>query len=354
MIKVLIVEDSQVVREFLTYVLSSDPDIQVIGTASNGEEAIRAVQDKRPDIVTMDINMPKMDGFEATRIIMETTPIPIVIVSASWDPRELEKTFQAMEAGALAAVRKPVGVAHPDYKDQAEELIQTIKLMSEVKVVRRHSRIKHGKGIPAGLAVKDLIPLTTDVKVVAIGASTGGPPVIEKILSKLSKDSCAPLLIVQHIAPGFVQGFADWLASSCRIPVKIATGHEFPLPGHAYIAPDGVHMGMDTSGRIVFEGSEPENGLRPAVSYLFRSVAKVFGKNIVGVLLTGMGKDGAYELKMMKEKGAITIAQDEESCVVYGMPGEAVNLNAATYVLSPPKIAELLAELLKVKMVRNG
>jgi two-component system chemotaxis response regulator CheB len=302
----------------------------------------------------MDINMPKMDGFEATRIIMETTPTPIVIVSASWDPKEVQKTFRAMEAGALAAVRKPVGVAHPDYKDQAKELIQTIKLMSEVKVVRRHSRIKHGKGIPAGLAVKDLIPLTTDVKVVAIGASTGGPPVIETILSRLSKDSCAPLLIVQHIAPGFVQGFADWLANSCRIPVKIATRHEFPLPGHAYIAPDGVHMGLDTSGRIVFEGSEPENGLRPAVSYLFRSVANVFGKNIVGVLLTGMGKDGAKELKMMKEKGAITIAQDEESCVVYGMPGEAVNLNAATYVLSPPKIAELLAGLLKAKMVGNG
>jgi two-component system chemotaxis response regulator CheB len=340
MIKVLIVEDSQVVREFLTYVLSSDPDIQVIGTASNGEEAIKMISDKSPDVVTMDINMPKMDGFEATRIIMETTPTPIVIVSASWDPEEVQKTFRAMEAGALAAVRKPVGVAHPDYKDQAKELIQTVKLMSEVKVVRRHSRIKHGKGISAGLAVKDLIPLTTDVKIVAIGASTGGPPVIETILSKLSKDSCAPLLIVQHIAPGFVQGFADWLANSCRIPVKIATGHEFPLPGHAYIAPDGVHMGLDTSGRIVFEGSEPENGLRPAVSYLFRSVANVFGKNIVGVLLTGMGKDGAKELKMMKEKGAITIAQDEESCVVY--------------VLSPPKIAELLAGLLKAKMVGNG
>ena len=354
MIKVLIVEDSQVVREFLTYVLSSDPDIQVIGTASNGEEAIRAVQDKRPDIVTMDINMPKMDGFEATRIIMETTPTPIVIVSESWLPTEVEKTFRAMEAGALAAVRKPVGVAHPDYKDQTKELIQTVKLMSEVKVVRRQSRIKHGKGVPKELAVNDLIPSTTDLKVVALGASTGGPLVIETILSRLPKDSCAPVLIVQHIAPGFVQGFADWLANSCRFPVRIATKHEFPLPGHAYIAPDGVHMGMDTSGRIVFEGSEPENGLRPAVSYLFRSVAKVFGKNIVGVLLTGMGKDGAKELKMMKEKGAITIAQDEESCVVYGMPGEAVNLNAATYVLSPPKIAELLARLLKVKMVGNG
>lgn len=354
MIKVLIVEDSQVVRDFLTYILSSDPAIQVIGTASNGEEAIHAVRNKRPDVVTMDINMPKMDGFEATRIIMETTPTPIVIVSASWDPKEAERTFGAIEVGALAAVRKPVGISHPDYKDQAKELIQMVKLMSEVKVIRRHSRIKHGKVVPAGLAVNDLIPSTTDVKVVAIGASTGGPPAIEVILSGLPKDFRAPLLMVQHIAPGFVQGFADWLANSCRFPVKIATQHEFPLPGHAYIAPDDVHMGVDASGRIVFDGSEPENGLRPAVSYLFRSVAEVFGKNIVGVLLTGMGKDGACELKMMKEKGAITIAQDKESCVVYGMPGEAVNLNAATYVLSPPKIAELLAGLLKAKMVRDG
>jgi two-component system chemotaxis response regulator CheB len=259
-----------------------------------------------------------------------------------------------MEAGALAAVRKPVGVAHPDYKDQTKELIQTVKLMSEVKVVRRQSRIKHGKGVPKELAVNDLIPSTTDLKVVALGASTGGPLVIETILSRLPKDSCAPVLIVQHIAPGFVQGFADWLANSCRFPVKIASQGEFPLPGHAYIAPDGIHMGMNTSGRIVFNGSEPENGLRPAVSYLFRSITEVFGKNIVGALLTGMGKDGACELKMMKDKGAITIAQDKESCVVYGMPGEAVNLNAATYVLSPPKIAELLAGLLKVKMVGNG
>ena len=137
MIKVLIVEDSQVVRDFLTYILSSDPAIQIIGTAGNGEEAVQAVREKRPDVVTMDIIMPKMDGFEATRIIMETTPTPIVIVSASWDPKEVEKTFRAMEAGALAAIAKPVGVTHPNYTKLAKELIQTVKLMSEVKVVRR-------------------------------------------------------------------------------------------------------------------------------------------------------------------------------------------------------------------------
>jgi two-component system chemotaxis response regulator CheB len=347
-IKILIVEDSQVVQDFLIYILSSDPAIQVIGTANNGEEAVKAVRDKRPDVVTMDINMSKMDGFEATKIIMETTPTPIVIVSASWDAKEVQKTFRAMEVGALAIVRKPVGVNHPDYKDQAKELIQMVKLMSEVKVIRRHSRIKHGKGISAGLTVNNLIPSTTDIKVVAIGASTGGPPVVEAIVSGLPKDFRAPLLIVQHIAPGFIQGFADWLANSCRFPVRIATHHEFLLPGHAYIAPDSVHMGVDIGGRIVLEGSAPENGLRPAVSYLFRSVAEVYGKYAAGVLLTGMGKDGAYELKMLKEKGAITIAQDKESCVVYGMPGEAVNLNAATYVLSPPKIAAFLAGLRRI------
>ncbi|MCK9392238.1 MAG: chemotaxis-specific protein-glutamate methyltransferase CheB [Syntrophales bacterium] len=351
MIKVLIVEDSQVVRGLLSHILSSDPAIQVIGTAGNGEEAVKAVQDKRPDIVTMDINMPKMDGFEATRIIMETTPTPIVIVSASWDHKEVQKTFRAMEVGALAALEKPVGVNHPDYPRLSKELIQTVKLMSEVKVIRRRPRTNHGKDTPAGLAINDLIHATTDIKAVAIGASTGGPPVIEAILSGLPKDFRAPLLIVQHIAPGFIQGFADWLANSCLFPVRIAKHHEFPLPGHAYIAPDGVHMGMDVGGRIVLEGTQPENGLRPAVSYLFRSVADVFGKNTVGVLLTGMGKDGANELKVMKEKGAITIAQDKESCVVYGMPGEAVNLNAATYELSPPKIAAFLAGLLRIRRI---
>ena len=349
MIKVLIVEDSAVVRELLTYILSSDPDIQVIGTANNGEEAVKAVRDKRPDIVTMDINMPRMDGFEATRIIMETTPTPIVIVSASWDPKEVEKTFRAMEAGALAAVRKPVGVAHPDYKDQTKELIRTVKLMSEIKLVRRRPQVKLKKDTSVISQVSELESTTRDIKAVAIGASTGGPPVIEAILSGLPKEFRAPLLIVQHISPGFVQGFADWLANSSGFPVKIAAQGEFPMPGHAYVAPDDVHMGMEANGRIILCESKPENGLRPSVSYLFRSVVKMFGKNAVGVLLTGMGKDGAHELKLMKEKGAITIAQDKESCVVYGMPGEAVNIDAATYVLSPVKIAAALVAAVNKK-----
>jgi two-component system chemotaxis response regulator CheB len=218
MIKVLIVEDSQVVRDFLTYILSSDPDIHVIGTASNGEEAIQAVRDRRPDVVTMDINMPKMDGFEATRIIMETTPTPIVIVSASWDPKEVERTFRAMEAGALAAVRKPVGVAHPDYKDQAKELTQAVKLMSEVKVVRRRLQVKLKNAVLAVSPFTEPASKIPDVKVVAIGASTGGPPVIETILSGLPKDSCPPPPDCSAHCTGFCPGVCGMACKFLPVP----------------------------------------------------------------------------------------------------------------------------------------
>lgn len=346
MIKVLIVEDSPVVRELLIHILSYDPNLQVIGTAKDGEEAIKEVRDKKPDVVTMDIHMPKMDGFEATRVIMETCPAPIVIVSASWDPREVEKTFMAMEAGAVAAIRKPVGIVHPHYENQARELIQLIKLMSEVKLVRRRSRAKLPGDMPGIPLISESLPAIKDIKAVTIGASTGGPPVIETILSGLPNDFPAPILIVQHIASGFVRGFADWLANSSRISVNIAVQGEFFLPGNAYIAPDDVHMGVEIDGKIILSKCEPENGLRPSVSYLFRSVAEVFGKSSVGILLSGMGKDGAYELKTMREKGAITIAQDKASCVVYGMPGEAVTLGAAMHVLAPEAIVFLLRRLM--------
>jgi len=349
MINVLIVEDSPVIREFLVYLLSSDPEICVIGTASNGEEAFEAVKRKKPDVITMDINMPKMDGFEATRRIMETHPTPIIIVSGVWDPKEVETTFRAVEAGALAVLSRPVGIGHPDHEATAWDLIQTVKVMSEVKVVRRWAHLRRGKVAPAPP------PPTTvpsprspaDIKLVAIGASTGGPIVLHTILSELPTDFPLPVLIVQHIAAGFTQGFVEWLAQSSGFPVHVATYGEDPLPGHAYVAPDGSHMGVDRGGRIILSHDEPENSMRPSVSYLFRSVAYVHEKRAVGVLLTGMGKDGAEELKMMKDRGALTIAQDRETSVVYGMPGEAVNLDAASYMLPPEKIAEVLTNLIK-------
>src|SRR5665811_2307336 len=198
MIKVLVVEDSPVVREFLVHILGADPGIQVIGTANDGEQALEAVARKRPDVITMDIHMPKLDGLEATRRIMETHPTPIVIVSGSTDPREVATTFRAMEAGAVAVLRRPAGIGHPDHEATVRELVQTVKLMSEVKVVRRWPRVRREISVP-GPPEPVVGRAPAGVKVVAIGASTGGPPVLQTILAGLPKDFPAPVLIVQHM-----------------------------------------------------------------------------------------------------------------------------------------------------------
>ncbi len=346
MIKALVVDDSMVVRELLTHILSADPGIQVVGSASDGEEALEAVKSKKPDVITMDIRMPKMNGLEATRLIMETYPTPIVIVSGTLDAEEAA-SFRAIEAGALAVLERPAGVGHPDHEATARELVRTVKLMSEVKVVRRWARNLTAETRPrvSSAAEVKLNRAPAGTELIAIGASTGGPVVLQQILSGLPKNFSVPVLIVQHIAAGFVSGLAEWLAHSSGFPVHVAAHGDRILPGRAFVAPDGFHMGVGTRGRIALSGTGPENGLRPSVSYLFRSVAHVFGRSAVGVLLTGMGRDGAHELKLMKEKGAITIAQNEESSVIHGMPGEAINLDAATYVLSPEGIASALTRL---------
>ncbi|HLA28970.1 MAG TPA: chemotaxis-specific protein-glutamate methyltransferase CheB [Syntrophales bacterium] len=342
-IKVLIVEDSKVVQEFLVHILTSNPAIQVVGIAENGEEAIEAAAKKRPDVITMDVHMPKVDGFEATRTIMETAPTPIVIVTGSLRTKELALTFRALEAGALAVVLRPPGIGHPEHEAAVRELIQTVKLMSEIKVVRRHPVAKE-RALPPTARI-EIRKTAAEIQAVAIGASTGGPPVLQQILSGLPQDFPVPVLIVQHISAGFTKGFVEWLSDTTRFPVCIASHGEYPLPGQGYVAPDGFHLGIGNGPRIVLSDHAPENGLRPSVAYLFRSVAQTLGPNAVGVLLTGMGRDGAVELKEMKDKGAVTIVQDKESSVVHGMPGEAVALNAHAYVLPPDKIATLLGTL---------
>jgi two-component system, chemotaxis family, protein-glutamate methylesterase/glutaminase len=339
MIQVFIADDSIVARDLLTHIFNSQPDMKVIGAARNGAEAIEAVKRLRPDIIVMDCIMPVLDGFEATRRIMETNPLPIVIVSASLDPQEVTSTFRAVEAGALAFLEKPVGAGHPRYTALTADLIQTVRLMSEVKVIRRR-RFNSRPHLPTAADLEK--PLRERPWLVAMGASTGGPQIIQTILARLAPDLAAPILIVQHISPGFIQGFVDWLAKTTNFPIKLAVQDENPVVGQAYVAPDGVHLGVDAGGRLKLSKSPPENGLRPSVAHLFRSVAAAFGKSSVGVILSGMGKDGAWELKLMRDQGAITFAQDADSSVIFGMPGEAVKLGAATYVLSPEEIAEML------------
>ena len=340
-IKVLVVEDSRVVAEFLTHVLTADPGIQVVGIAANGEEGLKTAQQTKPDVITMDIHMPKVNGFEATRRIMETCPTPIVIVSSSVSVADVATSFQAIEAGALAVVACPPGPGHPYHEVQVKELVVTVKLMSEVKVVRRWPQSRFMPAIPAVPPVETQNPPGT-IQAVAIGASTGGPLALRTLLSGLPKDFAAPVLIVQHMASGFVAGFVEWLAHSSGFPARVATAGESLLPGHAYVAPDDFHLGVSTDHRILLSKDVQENGMRPAVSFLFRSVAAVFGPRAVGVLLTGMGEDGAQELKRLKDAGALTIAQDQESSVIHGMPGQAIQLGAALQVLPPEAIAKTL------------
>lgn len=351
MIKVLIVEDSPVTRLLLKHILGSDPDIRIVGVAENGVEAVTFIQKQKPDVITMDIHMPKMNGLVATRTIMETTPIPIVIVTASYQREDVEKSFLAMEAGAVAIVEKPFGEGHLNYHETAKELVQTVKLMSEVKMVRRlpRTRSSHAGNTTVPFVKTEQIP--RHAKLIVMGASTGGPPVLQTILSGLKGGFPVPVLVVQHIAKGFLGGMVEWLGQTSALPVHTAFHGVQLQPGHVYFAPDDFHLGVENGGRVVLSKAEPENGIRPSVSYLFRSAIRAFGENIAGVLLTGMGKDGAEELLLMKERGAVTIAQDRESSVVYGMPGEAVKLGAATYVLPPDKIASALESITRKTVV---
>jgi len=349
MIHVLIVEDSAVARELLNYILGSDPDIEVVGIAKDGIEATDSVEQLRPDAVTMDINMPRMNGFEATRRIMETHPTPIIIVSGYHDSSEVATTFRAMEAGATIVLPRPVGIGDPKFESQARELVKTVKLMSEVKVVRRLTRSQPYEG-PGSRAAKSAIRETvegegSEVKLVAIGASTGGPVALKTLLGLLPDSYSIPIAIVQHMTAGFVNGFAEWLGKASGKVVRVAKVGSHLDPGSVYVAPDGCHMNVSGSGRIFFTNDESENGLRPSVSSFFRSVAEAYGPRAAGVLLTGMGKDGAVELGMMRAMGSLTIAQDEASSVVHGMPGEAIRIGAARYVLSLEAIGATLESL---------
>ena len=342
-IRILLVEDSPVIKELLLYVIGTDSTMEVVATAVDGEQAVAFAQQHKPDVVLMDIHLPKQDGFAATRQIMETCPTRVVVITATSIPEELASTFEALDSGALTVMAKPPGPGHRDHRRMADELLQTVKLMSEVRVVKRWPREPVRESGPVA-HLHDLEP-GADIKLVAIGASTGGPLALREILSRLPRSFAVPILIVQHISTGFDGGFAEWLAHTSGYDVRLAKDGEAALAGVAYIAPDGQQMALSDSGAIVLRHAAPENGMCPSVSYLFRSVAAAFGAHAVGVLLTGMGCDGALELKQMRQAGALTIAQDQESCTVFGMPGEAINIGAATYILAPEEIAVALTDI---------
>jgi two-component system chemotaxis response regulator CheB len=277
-----------------------------------------------PDVILMDIHLPKLNGFAATRRIMETCPTRIVMVTAAATPAEVAATFDTLGAGALTVLAKPRGPGHAEHRAAAEELVRTVKLMAEMPVVWRWTRAP----APAMVAVPATAPVVKlasppEIRLVVISASTGGPLVLQTILSLLPHDFRVPIVIVQHISTGFVAGLIEWLQRTCGYPVRVPRHGDAMLAGAAYVAPDDLHMLARADGTIALSHAAPEHGVRPAVSMLFRSVATEYGPRAAGVLLTGMGRDGACELLQMRQAGAVTIAQDRETAVVYGHAGRS-------------------------------
>lgn len=363
-IRVLVVEASATEPQSVAALLGADLRIEIVGHVTDSERAMELLERRQVDVVTIDITLPHNGAFKLTQRIMQRNPAPVVLISPSWNPEDASLTIEAVEAGAVAVAKKPRTLPAASFKEDADKLVRLVKAMSEVKVVRRWSRsrlTKGGDGIESSSRTRSSSP---EIKIVAIGTSTGGPLVLQTILRRIGANYPVPVLIVQHIAPEFVGGLADWLTESTNFPTHIGSYGLVPLPGHAYLAPDGFQMGINKDGKIILSTDKTANALCPSVSHLFSSVAESYGPRAIGVLLSGMGRDGADALWLMKQKGAMTVVQDRESSAVYGMPGEAISLNAATHVLSPEGIAGLLlqavnqknseADVLELKRVGSG
>ncbi|MGV0103497.1 protein-glutamate methylesterase [Nostoc sp. DSM 114160] len=357
-IRVFLVEDSLVALTILKRILASSLEVDVVGTARNGVEALERIPAAQPQVICTDLHMPKMDGLELTRRIMADYPRPILVISTSVNTQEDSRNvFKLLQAGALDVFPKPNIDSLSDYEQVKHELINRIKVLAGVTVFTRHTsratveRRMHlvSPKKPEPFSLKPVSNLQFPIrnlpslpKVVAIGASTGGPQALYAILKQLPANFPVPILCVQHISEGFLQGLVDWLAAECFLRVTIAQPGEFPKPGTVYFAPERQHLQLDTQGRLTTVSTPPVSGHRPSVTALFQAVAICYPRSAVGILLTGMGRDGADGLQAIAQAGGTTIAQDEQTCVVFGMPKEAIALGAAQHILAIGEIAPML------------
>jgi two-component system chemotaxis response regulator CheB len=340
MIRALVAEDSGTTRRLLVEMLSGDPEVTVIAEARNGREAVEITRRMRPDVVTLDIHMPDMDGFEATREIMTHAPTPIVIVTGSSSPDRVETSMRALQEGALAVLRKPRGPGSATFETEGQEFVATVKAMSGVKVVRRWPVRPAPAPPPAGRIIRGSRP-----RILAVGASTGGPSALQHLLRGLSQDFPVPILVVQHIATGFTKGLADWLDQTCPQAVTVARHDDAFRPGRVYIAPDNRHLGVSPERTAVVSHDPPIGGFRPSATYLFKSVAEAYGASCMAVVLTGMGDDGVNGLREVHRRGGRILVQDKETSVVFGMPGAAIAAALADEVLPLQGLAPRLTEL---------
>ncbi|MCS0494875.1 response regulator [Ancylobacter sp. MQZ15Z-1] len=343
-IRILIVEDSAAVRAFLSQVVAGEPDFALAGVAEDGAAGVAAAVETLPDVILMDANMPVMDGFRATRQIMERCPTRIIIVTASFEPSDMRISMQSLEAGALAIVEKPWGPGHRDHERSLRRLFETIRTMSEVEVVRRWPA---REAVPAPAPAPSRPP---GYRMVVMGASTGGPRVLAQILRDLPHDLRTPVCVVQHISPGFVEAFVSWLNDECPLTVEMAKTGLRARSGHVYFAPDDMQLGFAETGELRLTRDPPVCGFRPSISHLFGAAAEIWAGAAIGVLLTGMGSDGAEGCRRLSQQGGPIIVQEPASCAVASMPLAAVAAAKSSLVLPPDRIGAELRRLVGMEV----
>jgi two-component system chemotaxis response regulator CheB len=350
-IKVLLVDDSPIAITLLKKVFAAAPDIEVVGTAQNGKEALSLIPRLDPSVLCTDLHMPVMNGLELTREIMARYPRPVLVISVSVKEGSLN-VFKLIEAGALDAVLKPRMVSESEYNTVASELISKIRILSGVRVFRRPKREESKVD---SLDIPQPFPkIKLPVRIIVIGASTGGPQAFQTFLPQLPADFSIPIICVQHISEGFLDGLVQWLSGMCAMKVEMAREGGVPMPGIIYFPQEGKHLKFDSGGKFVLSSEPSYHGHRPSITETMRSAAEYYGGAVLSILLSGMGSDGAEGMQAVARAGGITIAQDEKSSIVFGMPKQAIELGAARFVVSLHKIAAILLHLEGKNFCKSG
>lgn len=344
MIRVVLAEDSDTCRELLTVVLEADNQLRIVGQAHDGEAALTLTEQLRPDVVVMDACMPVMDGFAATRNIMLRCPTPIVIVSASMNVAHVATSMRALAAGALTLLPKPVSPNDPGFDELAQQFVRTVRAMADVKVVRRFHHGRTTTTTKSGLP-QPLVEGRPRPRVIGIGASTGGPAALQRVLSDMPSEVSVPIVVVQHIARGFIEGLAGWLDAVTPHKVRVAVHGEQLYPGSVYLAPDDHQLWITRRGTVDLSRRAAVGGFLPSVNVLLSSLGESYGASALGVIMTGMGQDGTDGLRELRAAGALVIAQDEETSVVFGMPAAAISAGLVDAVLPLPMIGPRLFHL---------
>ncbi len=333
-IKVLLVEDSLIAIELLQRLLKSSPEVEIVGTARNGREALELIPQVNPSVICTDLHMAPIDGLELTQAVMAKFPRPILVISNSVQEDDTRNIFGLLQAGAVDIFPKPTSGDYQEYEQVKQRLLAKIKMLSQVTVKARATA-----QLTTSASVNINAPGT---RAIAIGASTGGPQAIHKLITSLPQDFPIPLICAQYIGDGFLTGLISWLKEDAHLNIKVAQIGETPVPNTVYFAPERAHLEFDAQGKFIYSNFTTSTGTCPSIDALFRSVARIYGSSSASILLTGMGTDGVAGTRAVAAAGGMTIAQDEQSCLVFGMSKLAIDSGSVGHILSLSEIAPFL------------